>query len=157
MAKQHDYTCLIEWTGDRGEGTKTYRGYDRTWNIATPGKPILRCSNDPLLGGDPTLHNPEDLLLSSLSACHMLWYLHLASNAGIVVRGYQDQPIGVGESTPDGAGRFLSATLKPRIRVQRGADLAKADAIHHEIHKVCFIARSVNFPVDYAATYEEVD
>jgi organic hydroperoxide reductase OsmC/OhrA len=157
MAKQHDYTCLIEWTGDRGEGTKSYRGYDRTWNIATPGKPILRCSNDPLLGGDPTLHNPEDLLLSSLSACHMLWYLHLASSAGIVVRGYQDQPIGVGESTPDGAGRFLSATLKPHIRVQRGADLAKADAIHHEIHKVCFIARSVNFPVGYAATYEEVD
>jgi organic hydroperoxide reductase OsmC/OhrA len=157
MAKQHDYTCLIEWTGDRGEGTRTYRGYDRTWNIATPGKPILRCSNDPLLGGDPTLHNPEDLLLSSLSACHMLWYLHLASSAGIVVRGYQDQPIGVGESTPDGAGRFLSATLKPHIRVQRGADLAKADAIHHEIHKVCFIARSVNFPVGYAATYEEVD
>jgi organic hydroperoxide reductase OsmC/OhrA len=157
MAKQHDYTCLIEWTGDRGQGTKTYRGYDRTWNIATPDKPVVSCSNDPLLGGDPTLHNPEDLLLSSLSACHMLWYLHLASSAGIVVRGYQDQPIGVGESTPDGAGRFLSATLKPRIRVQRGADLAKADAIHHEIHKVCFIARSVNFPVDYAATYEEVD
>ncbi len=155
MAKQHDYTSLIEWTGDRGQGTKAYRGYDRTWTIATPGKPPVPCSNDPLLGGDPTLHNPEDLLLSSLSACHMLWYLHLASVAGIVVRGYRDQPIGVGESTPDGAGRFLSATLKPHIRVERGADLAKADAIHHEIHKVCFIARSVNFPVTYAATYEE--
>jgi organic hydroperoxide reductase OsmC/OhrA len=89
MAKQHDYTCLIEWTGDRGDGTRTYRGYDRTWNIATPGKPVVPCSNDPLLGGDPTLHNPEDLLLSSLSACHMLWYLHLASSAGIVVRGYR--------------------------------------------------------------------
>ena len=147
MAKQHDYTCLIEWTGDRGDGTRTYRGYDRTWNIATPGKPVVPCSNDPLLGGDPTLHNPEDLLLSSLSACHMLWYLHLASNAGIVVKGYRDQPIGVGESTPDGAGRFLRATLKPHILVERGADLAKADAVHHEIHKVCFIARSVNFPV----------
>ena len=157
MAKPHDYTCLIEWTGDRGDGTRTYRGYDRTWNIATPGKPVVNCSNDPLLGGDPTLHNPEDLLLSSLSACPMLWYLHLASAAGIVVKGYRDQPIGVGESTPDGAGRFLRATLKPHILVQRSADLAKADAIHHEIHKVCFIARSVNFPVDYAATYEEVD
>lgn len=155
MAKQHDYTSLIEWTGDKGQGTRTYRGYDRTWTIITPGKPPVPCSNDPLLGGDPTLHNPEDLLLSSLSACHMLWYLHLASVAGIVVRGYRDQPIGVGESTPDGAGRFLSATLKPHIRVERGADLAKADAIHHEIHKVCFIARSVNFPVAYAATYEE--
>ncbi len=157
VAKPHDYTSLIEWTGDRGDGTRTYRGYDRTWVIATPGKPVIACSNDPLLGGDPALHNPEDLLLSSLSACHMLWYLHLASNAGIVVRGYQDQPIGVGESTPDGAGLFVRATLRPHIKVERGADLAKADALHHEIHKVCFIARSVNFPVDYAATYEEVD
>jgi len=157
MAKQHDYTSLIEWTGDRGQGTRTYRGYDRTWEVRTPGKPTIACSNDPLLGGDPTLHNPEDLLLSSLSACHMLWYLHLASTAGVVVRGYRDQPIGVGESTPDGAGRFLRATLRPHILVERGADLAKADAIHHEIHKVCFIARSVNFPVAYAATYEEVD
>lgn len=157
MAKQHDYTCLIEWTGDRGDGTRTYRGYDRTWNIATQGKPVVNCSNDPLLGGDPSLHNPEDLLLSSLSACHMLWYLHLASVAGVVVKGYRDQPIGVGESTPDGAGRFLSATLKPHILVERGSDLAKAEALHHQIHKVCFIARSVNFPVGYAATYEEVD
>lgn len=153
MAKQHDYTSLIEWTGDRGQGTKTYRGYDRTWEVRTPGKPVITCSNDPLLGGDPTRHNPEDLLLSSLSACHMLWYLHLASSAGIVVRGYRDTPVGVGESTPDGAGRFLRATLRPHIIVEPGADLAKADAIHHEIHKVCFIARSVNFPVDYAATY----
>lgn len=153
MAKQHDYTSLIEWTGDRGHGTKTSRGYDRTWEVCVPGKPVITCSNDPLLGGDPTLHNPEDLLLSSLSACHMLWYLHLASSAGIVVRGYRDTPVGVGESTPDGAGRFLRATLRPHIIVEPGADLAKADAIHHEIHKVCFIARSVNFPVDYAATY----
>ena len=53
MAKRHDYTSLIEWTGDRGQGTRTYRGYDRTWSIATPGKPVVKCSNDPLLGGDP--------------------------------------------------------------------------------------------------------
>ncbi len=157
MTQQHDYTSLVEWTGDRGQGTRTYRGYDRTWEIRTPGKPVVACSNDPLLGGDPTLHNPEDLLLSSLSACHMLWYLHLASSAGIVVRGYRDAPVGVGESTPDGAGRFLRATLKPHIIVEQGADLARAEAIHHEIHKVCFIARSVSFPVDYAATYEHAD
>ena len=151
MAKQHDYISLIEWTGDRGQGTKTYRGYDRTWEVRTPGKPVITCSNDPLLGGDPTLHNPEDLLLSSLSACHMLWYLHLASSAGIVVRGYSDTPVGVGESTPDGAGRFLRATLRPHIIVEPDADLAKADAIHHDIHKVCFIARAVIFPGDYGA------
>ena len=154
MSKQHAYTARIVWTGNRGEGTKTYRGYDRTWDIATPGKPIVHCSNDPLLGGDPALPNPEDLLLSSLSACHMLWYLHLASAAGIAVLSYQDDPVGAGETSPNGAGRFLYATLKPHIVVRAGDDLAEADAIHHRIHEFCFIARSVNFPVRYEATYD---
>ena len=155
MAKLHDYTAEIVWTGDRGEGTRHYRGYDRTWRIATPGKPVIECSNDPLLGGDPARPNPEDLLLSSLAACHMLWYLHLASDAGIVVRAYEDSPLGVGETGPRGEGRFLHAVLRPRIAVQRGADLAKADALLHEVHHFCFIARSVNFPIAYEASYVE--
>jgi organic hydroperoxide reductase OsmC/OhrA len=155
MTKEHEYTCRIAWTGDRGDGTRTYRGYGRSWDIVTPGKPVIHCSNDPLLGGDPTLPNPEDLLLSSLSACHMLWYLHLASVAGIVVRNYVDEPIAVGETERNGAGRFLRATLRPRIQVAVGTDLERADAIHDEIHQYCFIARSVNFPITYAATYLE--
>jgi organic hydroperoxide reductase OsmC/OhrA len=155
VSKEHSYTSTIVWTGDRGEGTKTYRGYDRTWEIRTEGKPVIACSNDPLLGGDPHLPNPEDLLLSSLSACHMLWYLHLASSAGIVVMAYRDEPIGVGETSPNGAGRFLRATLRPVITVQAGADLARAEAIHHEIHQYCFIARSVNFPVTYEPRFIE--
>lgn len=156
MSKEHSYTSTIVWTGDRGEGTRTYRGYDRTWEIRTDGKPVIACSNDPLLGGNPHLPNPEDLLLSSLSACHMLWYLHLASSAGIVVKGYRDEPVGVGETSPDGAGRFLRATLRPTITVKAGADLARAEAIHHEIHKYCFISRSVNFPVTYEPRFVEV-
>ena len=86
----------------------------------------------------------------------MLWYLHLASNAGIVVTAYEDNPVGIGETSPNGAGRFLSATLKPRIEVKAGADLKRAEAIHHEIHEFCFIARSVNFPVSYEPVFVEV-
>lgn len=153
MPKQHEFVSRIEWTGNRGEGTKTYRGYDRTWDIVTPGKPVTHCSNDPLLGGNPALPNPEDLLISSLAACHMLWYLHFASQAGIVVLSYRDSPVGIGESTPDGAGLFLRAILKPHIVVREGADLVRAEAIHHEIKRVCFIARSVNFPVAYEPTF----
>ena len=154
--KQHDYTARVVWTGNRGQGTATYKGYDRTWNVETPGKPVIHCSNDPLLGGDPTLHNPEDLLIAALASCHMLWYLHLASNAGIAVQGYRDDPLAVGEGEIGGAGRFLRATLRPEIVVPAGTDLAKAEAIHHEISKVCYIARSVIFPVSYAATYVEL-
>lgn len=156
MSERHDFTARVAWTGNRSTGTTSYRSYDRTWSITTPGKPPVACSNDPRLGGDPSLHNSEDLLVASISACHMLWYLHLASVAGIVVTDYRDDPLGHGESTPDGAGRFVAATLRPTISVQRGADLAAADAIHDEIGKVCFIARSVAFPVRYEATYVEV-
>lgn len=149
----HDYTARVVWTGNRGQGTASYRAYDRTWNVETPGKPVIRCSNDPMLGGDPTLHNPEDMVIAALSACHMLWYLHLASDAGIRVQAYRDDPVAVGETLASGAGRFLRATLRPEIVVPAGTDLARADAIHHEIGKVCFIARSVNFPVSHEARY----
>lgn len=150
---EHDYSARIVWTGNRGKGTVAYRAYDRTWSVETPGKPVIRCSNDPLLGGDPSLHNPEDLLIATLSACHMLWYLHLASEAGIVVTDYRDDPLAVGETEPGGAGRFIRATLRPEITVRRGTDLKHADALHKEIGKVCFIARSVNFPVVHEARY----
>lgn len=151
----HDFTTEIVWTGNRGEGTRSYRGYDRTWDIAVPGRAVVHCSNDPALGGDPAKMNPEDLLLSALSACHMLWYLHYASDAGIVVSGYRDRPVGREEVLPSGAGRFVAAELRPEITIAPGTDLAAADAIHGRIHEVCFIARSVNFPVTYAASYRE--
>ncbi|WP_300544849.1 OsmC family protein [Maricaulis sp.] len=155
MAKTHAYNARVVWTGNRGTGTSAYKAYDRTWNVETPGKPVIHCSNDPLLGGDPGLPNPEDMLISALSACHMLWYLHLASVAGIVVTAYSDDPEGVGETAPDGAGRFLEATLRPTITLAPGTDVETADAIHGEIHKYCFIARSVNFPVGCEARYRE--
>ena len=150
---EHDYTARVVWTGNRGEGTRQYKGYDRTWNVETPGKPVIHCSNDPLLGGDPGLHNPEDMLIAALSACHMLWFLHLASDAGIAVQAYEDDPLAVGETDSAGASRFLRATLRPRIAVPAGTDLARADALHGQVHAFCFIARSVNFPVIHAARY----
>jgi len=154
LAQEHEYTCRIEWTGNRGDGTRTYRGYDRSWDVATPGKPTIHCSNDPLLGGDPTLPNPEDLLLASLSSCHMLWYLHLASSAGVIVHRYTDDPLAVGKVHPDGSGEFIRAILRPAITVIAGTDLEQAEAVHHDVHRYCFIARSVKFPVSYAPRFE---
>ena len=157
MAKLHDVVSSIVWTGNRGDGTRAYKGYDRTWDIALPDKKIIHCSHDPLLGGDPTKMNPEDLLISALSACHMLWYLHLASNAGIVVTDYRDNPVGHAETLPNGAGQFLAAILQPKISVQKGMDLELAEKLHQKVHDFCFIARSVNFPVSYEPTFNLVD
>ncbi|MGJ8526343.1 hypothetical protein LMG33818_002092 [Halomonadaceae bacterium LMG 33818] len=156
--KSHAYISHIRWTGNRGAGTTHYHEYDRHWDIAIEGKPIIHCSNDPLLGGDPHKMNPEDLLLSALSACHMLWFLHYASEAGIVVTAYQDSPEAQGEVERGGAGRFINAELKPQIVIRKGdSDMSKviekASELHHAIHKVCFIARSVNFPVACSPEY----
>ena len=148
-----DYTSRVIWTGNLGTGTSGYKAYARSWDVAVPGKPVIHCSNDPLLGGDPGKMNPEDLLLSALSACHMLWFLHSASENGLIVSQYEDQPLGQAEHGRGGAGRFLSATLRPVITLQPGADLALADQLHHRIGEVCFIARSVNFPVHHAPVY----
>lgn len=155
MGQQHSFDAKIRWMGERGEGTRRYRGYERTWVVETHGKAQILCSNDPMLGGDPSLHNPEDMLIASLSACHMLWYLHRASEAKISVKAYEDNPAGIGESDSKsgGAGRFIQAILRPTITLEGPVDLNVADAIHYEIHKVCFIARSVAFPVTYDATY----
>lgn len=149
MSKLHDFPNKIIWTGNRGSGTSAYRDYDRTWDMALEGKEVLSCSNDPLLGGDPSKYNPEDMLIAALSSCHMLWYLHLCSVAGITVNSYEDTPIGIGESEPDGTGRFVEAVLHPKIIITSDSDADKARDIHNEIHKHCFIARSVNFPVRY--------
>lgn len=154
---RHDFVSDIVWTGNRGSGTSGYRAYDRTWDIAIPGRAVVHCSNDPILGGDPAKMNPEDLLLSALSACHMLWYLHYASDAGIVVHAYRDRPVGHAASEPSGAGRFVAAVLRPEITVAPGTDLRHAAVIHDRIHQVCFIARSVNFPVTCEPRFVEED
>ena len=126
-------------------------------SLCSSGKPVLDCSNDPLLGGDPLLYNPEGLLITALSSCHMLWFLHLSFNAGIVVMGYEGHPIGHGESAPSRAGRFVAATLRPQITLAPGMDAQTADAVHDQIHDVCFIARSVNFPVRITAQYDSAE
>ena len=79
----------------------------------------------------------------------MLRYLHLAAEAGIVVTAYEDKPIGIMVTNPAGDGQFKRITLQPRVRVAAGTDLETANRLHDEAAKVCFITRSVNFPVEH--------
>ena len=153
MKPPQTFTSRIEWTGNRGKGTSAYNAYDRTWNVCTPGQVVVEASNDPRLGGNPSKPNPEDMLLSALAACHMLWFLHLASDKGLTVHAYSDTPIGEAESEPSGKGRFTRAILRPEITLEAGDDTEIANAIHHLIGDVCFIARSVNFPVLHEPRY----
>jgi organic hydroperoxide reductase OsmC/OhrA len=145
--KEHHYAISVKWTGNLGSGTSGYRDYRRDHEIAATGKPAIPGSSDPVFRGDASRYNPEDLLVASLSACHMLWYLHLCADAGIRVTEYQDDATGRMVETADGGGRFAEVTLQPQITVSRGADRELAMRLHDRAHHLCFIANSVNFPV----------
>jgi len=148
--KRHTYEVRVDWTGNDGEGTKTYRSYRRDHTIVSEGKPQIQGSSDPAFRGDRARYNPEELLVASLSACHMLWYLHLCSANQVTVLDYQDAASGMMEEHDDCAGEFVRVVLKPTIKISAGDDRAQALALHHEAHRLCFIARSVRFPVDIA-------
>jgi organic hydroperoxide reductase OsmC/OhrA len=152
MARRHSYAVTTTWTGNTGTGTTGYRDYERAHHISAFGKPTISGSSDPSFRGDRTRWSPEELLVASLSACHKLWYLHLCSEAGVVVNAYVDEAVGVMEELSDGSGQFVEVTLRPRVTIEPGCDKAKALSLHEGAHAKCFIARSVNFPVACEAT-----
>ena len=143
---QHRYRVDVDWTGNRGTGTQSYRGYERSHDIRVPGKPVLAGSSDVAFRGDASRHNPEDLLVAALSSCHMLSYLHLAATSKVVVTAYSDIAEGMMETDADG-GRFVEVVLRPTVTISATSDAAKAEALHADAHHACFIASSVNFPV----------
>ncbi|MVM31425.1 OsmC family peroxiredoxin [Spirosoma sp. HMF4905] len=157
MAKQHQYALTTTWTGNKGEGTSTYRSYERSHTISVGNKPDLLGSSDPSFRGDKTKYNPEELLVASLSSCHMLSYLHLCAVAGVVVIEYIDNATGVMTETPDGGGHFTEVTLYPTIIVAEESMIAKANELHHQANKLCFIANSCNFPVHHQPTCNAID
>jgi organic hydroperoxide reductase OsmC/OhrA len=138
--KTHHYSVTVQWTGNTGSGTSSYRGYERRHQISAGTKPPIPGSSDPAFRGDPAGWNPEELLVAAISACHQLWYLHLCAEAGIIVVDYVD-----------GSGHFQIVTLRPKVRVAPGSDVTKARELHGPAHAKCFIANSVNFPVQHEA------
>ena len=150
MAREHQYRVITTWTGNLGTGTSDYRAYSRNHEIKILGKRApLPGSADAAFRGDPARYTPEELLVASLSTCHMLWFLHLCADAGIVVTEYEDAASGTMAEHPDGSGEFTSVVLHPRAVITDRARIPDATSLHHRAHNLCFIARSVNFPVEH--------
>jgi organic hydroperoxide reductase OsmC/OhrA len=147
--KTHQYKTNITWTGNQGSGTSNYRAYSRNHEISAGSKPFIPASSDPSFRGDGTRYNPEELLLASLSSCHMLWYLHVCSDAGIVVVDYTDNTTGTMTETADGGGHFTEVTLHPVVIVSDAAMIDKANELHHKANELCYIANSCNFPIHH--------
>jgi len=147
--REHHYRIANRWTGNLGQGTATYRAYSRSHELSGEGKcALIPGSSDPLFRGDPARYNPEELMLAALSACHMLWVLHLCAAAGIVIISYSDEAEGDFTENPDGSGQYTRVRLRPRVTITDAARLAEVPAIHERAHHLCAMARSVNFPVE---------
>lgn len=149
--KTHSYSIITTWTGNKGAGTADYRAYERSHTITVENKADIAMSSDPAFRGDKTKHNPEELLVASLSSCHMLWYLHLCADAGVIVTEYIDRASGTMEEAANGSGHFTEVTLRPVVTVAERSMVEKAEALHAKANEMCFIANSVNFPVRHQA------
>jgi len=146
VTREHQYRTVVTWTGDRGTGTSGYRAYGREHLVDADGRPGIPGSSDPSFRGDPARWNPELLLVGSLAQCHLLWYLHLCADAGVVVTEYVDHAEGSMTEDEQG-GRFTEVVLRPRVTVASADMVATARRLHADAHRACFIAASVNFPV----------
>lgn len=150
MAKEHQYKTNLVWTGNKGSGTMDYRSYDRNFIVSIEHKQQILGSSDSSFMGDKTKYNPEDLLLSSISSCHMLWYLHLCSKNDIVVLEYKDNAIGTMIESADGGGHFKEVLLQPEVLISKMEQIEQANTLHEEANKMCFIANSLNFPIKHS-------
>ncbi|HET7430827.1 MAG TPA: OsmC family protein [Nocardioides sp.] len=149
----HTYALELTWTGNRGSGTSGYRDYGRDLTVVAPGKPELLGSADPSFRGDAGRWNPEELLVAALSQCHLLSYLHMAVTNGVTVAAYADSPVGTMEQAGVG-GRFTRVLLRPRVTITDPDQVELATRIHRDASEACFIASSVNFPVDHEPVIE---
>jgi organic hydroperoxide reductase OsmC/OhrA len=151
MERTHHYPMTVHWTGNLGQGTSTYRGYSRNHELSAEGKssPIAG-SSDPLFRGDRTRYNPEELIVGAASACHMLWFLHLAAEAGLSVLEYDDEPLGEQLEHADGSGEFVKIELRPRVVLSDPSREKEVNAVHQRVHEKCAVARSLRCEVTVA-------
>jgi organic hydroperoxide reductase OsmC/OhrA len=156
MAQIHHFSAKLTWTGAAKGPTSSYESYSRDHVIEVPGKPPLPGSADKVFRGDSSRHNPEDLLVVSLSSCHMLTYLAQAARAGVHVVSYSDDASG-SMQLHNGKMRFTEVSLRPQVVIAAGSDPAKAQRLHERAHEHCFIANSVNFPVSCDARVSVAD
>ncbi len=153
MAREHHFAANLVWTGAAQGSTSSYEAYSRAFRAEVEGKPPIEGSSDTAFRGDASRYNPEDLLVVSLSACHMLSYLHLCASAGVEVVAYEDRATGT-MAFKDRKMRFVDVLLAPRVTIAKGDDREKAAALHEQAHEACFIASSVNFPVRHEPVVE---
>ena len=156
MNADHSFAVSVEWQGNRGTGTSGYRDFSRAVELRSEGKHAILGSAAKTFHGDADRWNPEEQLVAALSQCHLLSYLHVATQAGVVVESYTDAAAGTLRTNSDGSGAIVEVVLRPVVTISAG-DPRVAQGLHSEANRLCFIANSVNFPVRHEPTIQVLD
>jgi len=147
----HDHRATVSW---RQEGEDILKGrYSRAHEWRLDGGVTIPASASPSVVPAPFSRadaiDPEEAFVAALASCHMLFFIDLARRAGIAVRAYEDEAVGVMERVAPGKVAITKVTLKPRIVFDGGVpDGAKLDELHHAAHEACFIANSVTTKIE---------
>ena len=143
-----NHVAWVSWADDGGFASG---GYSRAHEIRFDGGAVVRGSSSPSVvpvHSDPAGVDPEEMLVASVSACHMLWFLNLAQEAGLLVTGYKDAAEGRMARVGRGRMAITEIVLRPQIDFEGGApDVAALERLHHEAHERCFIANSIKAEV----------
>ena len=151
MSDKHTFAATVTWPADPAQKLPPDPAFSRNAVLACPGHPPVPGSSPAVFGGEALRYNPEELLTLALAHCHMLTYLSLAAKKRVAVVAYEDHAAGIlGKDPESGRMKLLSAQLRPKVTVARGTNLDDARAMHAKAHEHCFIANSVNFPVEVA-------
>ena len=150
LSKEHHYKLTTTLNANKGSGTSHVSAYDRSHTVSIDNKPDMHLTTDNPKFGDKGKHNPEDLLVSALSSCHMLSFLYLCALEGIIVVDYTDSVIGTMVEDADGGGHFTKVTLNPVFTITDPTREERAMALHHKANEICYIANSVNFEVRHS-------
>ncbi len=147
----HLFKVALNWIKKESKMDSSTRIYTKSHHISIEGKPDLEVSAAKAFKGDPNLYNPEDLLLSSLTSCHMMSYLYCCAQHKIEVISYQDHSEATLQVNPDGSGKIVKVDLFPEIIISDSSQTELALSLHKKANELCFIANSCNFPVYHHA------
>jgi len=148
MSNTHVFEAKLKWESNLGSNTKRI---SKNHQVIIDEKKVLTVSAAKAFKGDASLHNPEDLLLSALTSCHMMSYLYVCSQHNIEIISYTDNSVAYLEVEGSGKGSFTSVELNPVVVVKNENNLELAKELHVKANELCFIANSCNFPIHHRA------
>ena len=147
MAEEHVFETRLSYPTDAKQKLPPDADFSRDNRMGAEGHPDIPGALPVVFGGHNRGYSPEDLLILSLSECHLLTYLALAQRRGLAVKRYEDRATGTLGKNANGQTQMAEVVLHPRVTITRGADAAMARDLHDGAHHHCFMANSVNFPV----------